>query len=79
MSIEKYGWTMQESLFAYTNQDSAFSNTPKNSKMLNKNFSFFSNTLSASWVAHITGDFLTCYSCSYFSSMIIYIDRLIVI
>ena len=35
-----------------------------------KYFSFFENMLPASCVAHITRDFLTCYSCSYYSSML---------
>ena len=34
-----------------------------------KYFSFFNNKTPASWVAQITRDFLTCYSCSYYSSM----------
>ena len=47
--------------------------TRENSKMFNitsKYFSFFNNKLPASWVAHITRDFLSCYSCSYYSSMV---------
>ena len=46
--------------------------TRENSKMssiTSKHFSFFNNKPPASWVAHITRDFLTCYSCSYYSSM----------
>ena len=46
MSVEKYGWAIQKSLFAETNQDSTFSHTRENSKMFNitsKYFSFFSN------------------------------------
>ena len=35
-----------------------------------KYFNIFNNKPPASWVVHITGDFLTCYSCSYYSSMI---------
>ena len=35
-----------------------------------KYFSFFSNSPPASWVAHIARDFFTCYSCSYYSSML---------
>ena len=31
--VEKYGWAIQKSLFAWTNQDSTFSHTQKNSKM----------------------------------------------
>ena len=44
MSVEKYGWAIQKSLFALTNPDSTtFSHTRKNSKMFNisKYFSFF--------------------------------------
>ena len=73
MPVEKYGWAIQKRLFEWINQDSTFSHTRENSKMLNitsKYFSFFSNKPPASWVAHITRDFLTCYSCSYSSSMI---------
>ena len=73
MPIEKYGWAVQKSLFAETNQDSTFSYTRENSKMFyitSKYFSFFNNKPPASWVAHITRDFLTCYSCSYYSSMV---------
>ena len=36
-----------------------------------KYFSIFNNTPPLSWVAHIGRDFLTCYSCSHFSSMIL--------
>ena len=42
-------------------------------KMFNittKHLSFFNNKPPASWVMHIGRDFLTCYSCSYYSSMI---------
>ena len=34
-----------------------------------KYFSIFNNKPPASWVAHVTRDFITCYSCSYYSSM----------
>ena len=34
-----------------------------------KYFSFFNNKPPVSWAAHTTRDFLTCYSCSYYSSM----------
>ena len=46
--------------------------TCENFKMFNitsNYFSFFNNKTPASWVAHITGDFFTCYSCPYYSSM----------
>ena len=33
-------------------------------------FSFFNNKPPASWVTHRTRDFITCYSCSYYSSMV---------
>ena len=33
MLVEKYGWAIQKSLFAETNQDSTFSHTRENSKM----------------------------------------------
>ena len=51
MPVEKYGWAIQKSLFAYTNQDSTFSYTRENSKMFNitsKCFSFFNNKQPAS-------------------------------
>ena len=46
MLVKKYGWAIQKSLFAETNQDSTFSHTRENSKMFNiaaKYFSFFNN------------------------------------
>ena len=57
-----------------------FNFTKKNSKKFNITsiyFSMFNNKPPASWVAHITRDFLTCYSCSYYSSMftVTYSDR----
>ena len=51
MLAEKYGWTIQESLFAEINQDSTFSHTRENSKMFNiisKYFGFFNNKPPAS-------------------------------
>ena len=36
-----------------------------------KYFSFFNNKPPASWVVHITTEFLTCYSCLNYSSMIL--------
>ena len=50
--------------------------TRENSKMFHttsKYFSFFNNKPPASWVVHIPKDFLTGYSCSYYSSMAVYI------
>ena len=49
MLVEKYGWAIQKSLFAETNQ--TFSHTRENSKMFNitsKYFSFFNNKPPAS-------------------------------
>ena len=46
MFVDKYGWAIQESLFAQTNQDSKFSHIRENSTMFNitsKCFSFFNN------------------------------------
>ena len=46
MLVEKYCWAIQKILFVETNQDSAFSLTRNNSKMINitsKYFSFFNN------------------------------------
>ena len=60
-------------LICIDHQDSTCSHTRENSKMLiiaSKYFSFFNNKPPASWMAHIIKDFLTCYSCSYHSSMI---------
>ena len=51
MSVKKYDWAIQESLFAEANKDSTFSHTRGNSKILNINskyFSFFNNKLPAS-------------------------------
>ena len=51
MLVEKYGWAIQKSLFAETNQDSTFSHTRENSKMFNitsKYFSYFKNKPPAS-------------------------------
>ena len=51
---------------------SRFYHTGENSKIFNitsKYFTFFNNKLDASSVTHIT-DFLTSYSCLYYSSMI---------
>ena len=48
MLVEKYGWTVQKSLFAETNQNSTFSHIRENKKMFNitsKYFSFFNNIL----------------------------------
>ena len=53
---------------------SRFSHTHENSKIFNitsKYFSFFNNKPPANWVTHITRDFLTCYSCLHYSSMVI--------
>ena len=71
MSVKKYGWAIQKSLFAWVKKDSTFSHTHENSKMFHitsKYFRFFNNKPPASRVTHITRDFLTCYSCLYYSS-----------
>ena len=39
-----------------------------------KYFSFFNSKLPARWLVHITRDFLACYSCSYYSSMVSFIN-----
>ena len=73
MLLKKYGWAIQKRLFAETNQDSTLFHTRENSKIFNitsKYFSFFNNKPPASSVADIARDFLTCYTCSYYSSMI---------
>lgn len=57
------------------------SNPRENVKIFNiisKYHSFFNNTATASWVAHITMDFLTCYSSSYYSSMLIFWNYLFI-
>ena len=46
MLVKKYGWAIQKSLFAETNQDSTFCHTRDNSKMFkitSKYFNFFNN------------------------------------
>ena len=46
-----------------------------NSKIFNftsKYFSLFNNKPPSSWVTHIASDFLTCCSCSYYSSMVLF-------
>ena len=51
MLVEIHGWAIQKSFFAETDQDSTFSHTRDNSKMLNitsKYFSFFNNKPPAS-------------------------------
>ena len=51
MLAEKYGWGIQSSLFAETNQDSTFSHTLEDSKVSNitsKYFNFFNNKPPAS-------------------------------
>ena len=64
---------LKKNLFAETNHDFTFSHIRESSKIFNitsKYFSFFKNKPPSNWVAHITRVFLTCYSCSYYSSMI---------
>ena len=49
------------------------SHTRENSKMFNitsKYFSFSNNKPPASWVTQTSRNFLTCYSCPYYSSMV---------
>ena len=51
MIVEKYGWAIQNSLFAETNQDSTFPYIHENSKMFHitsKYFSVFNNKPPAS-------------------------------
>ena len=63
---------IHKNLFSETNQDSTISFTWENSKVFNitsKYFSIFNNKPPASWGAHITRDFVTCYSCSYCNFM----------
>ena len=51
MSVKKYGWTIQNSLFAKTSPDSTFCHTRENSKIFNINlkyFTFFNNKPPAS-------------------------------
>ena len=73
MSVEKYDLTIQKILYAWINWDSIFSYSRKNLKMFNitsKYFSIVNNKPPPRWVAHITRDFLTCYSCLYYNSML---------
>ena len=72
MLVQKYGWPIQDNLFAWTNQDTTFSHTRENSKLFNipsEYFRLFNNKRPSSRVALVAWDFLTCYSCSYYSSM----------
>ena len=72
-AVKKNDWMIHENLFPQTNQYSVISFTRENSKIFNttsKYFSNFNNKPLASWVAHIAKDFLTCYSCSYYSSIL---------
>ena len=72
MSVEKYGWVIQENLFPQTNQRFTISHTHKNSKMLYitwKYFSSFSNKTVSCWNVDITTNFLACYFSSYYISM----------
>ena len=46
MTVEKYDWAIQRTIFAWTNQDSTFSHTCENLKMFNitsNYFRFFNN------------------------------------
>ena len=62
-------------IVSWTNRDSVFL-TSRRFKKKKKNhitvkyFCIFNNIPCASWVAHITRDFLKCYSCSYYSFML---------
>ena len=72
MLVKKYGWVIQKSLFAETNQDYTFFHTHEILKIFNiisKYFSFFNNKPPASLVACTARGFLTFYSYSYYSSM----------
>ena len=60
MLVEKYGWAIQKSLFAETNQDSTFSHTRENSKMFNKT----SNILAFLTINHLQAE--SRYSCLLF-------------
>ena len=71
--IKKHDWTIHESLCTWTNQDSVIFFIWENFKKFNitsKYFSIFSIEPAANWVAHIARDFITCYSCSYYSTML---------
>ena len=55
-----------------------FLSRAKIKKMFNialKCFNTFNNKPPSSWVAHIRRNFLTCYSCSYYSSMVIHQNK----
>ena len=49
ISVEKYGWEIQKSLFAYTNQDSIYSHTRDNSKMFNISWLVIVPWLNEAW------------------------------
>ena len=44
----------------------------KNVNVTSKYFRIFNNKSPANWMAHITRDFIACFSCSYYSSMILH-------
>ena len=70
MLVEKYDWEIEKNLFGETNQDSTFSQTRENSKMINitsKCFSFLNKKPPARRVVDIRRDFLIYYSYSYYS------------
>ena len=72
MLVEKYDWEIEKNLFGETNQDSTFSQTRENSKMINitsKCFSFLNKKPPARRVVDIRRDFLIYYSYSYYSCM----------
>ena len=74
LSVKYCCWATQENLFAQTNQDSTVFPAHENSKIFNLTSNcyicIFNNRPPANWVAHLTREFLACYSCSYYSSML---------
>ena len=66
----------------WTDQNSTISHTRENVKMFNissKYFSFFNNVPPGIWLAHIRRDFLPCYSCLFYSSIIAWLKFSLII
>ena len=69
--VKKYDWRMIKTFFTDESRLYFFSARDfKNVSRKFKMFLHFNNKQPASWVAHTANDFLTCYSCSYYSSMV---------
>ena len=71
--VKKYNWKICE-IFICIHQSRFFICYPrkisKNHNITSKHFCIINKTPSTSWVTHIRRNFLTCYSCLYYSSML---------